>query len=272
MLWDLFLVNCKMPTICNLICGIVIFQLQMRFPCIKARTLFSFPHQLRMRFSSERNQIKVLSKAHKLALSEFKSHEHSRDWLERRESLQKVPNQKTLMNFSHLWTSHGFNLLLNCLFEYSHLNAETLLWKKTYTGAEIIERLIISFETGRAKSNFYWSIGKKIFSPLLFFDGALKQIKKIFELLRAQIVGKAQKNALTMFCGDRGKEKQWSYSVLMFVFRRRFEAFVGGVLNNWECWFRGKDNESYREKKRIERDLMGIELEKRREFDKLSII
>lgn len=35
----------------------------------------------------------------------------------------KVPT-KTLMNFSHLWTTHGFSLLLNCLFEYSHLNAE----------------------------------------------------------------------------------------------------------------------------------------------------
>lgn len=50
---------------------------------------------------------------------------------------------KTLMNFSHLWTSHGFNLLQNCLFEYSHSNAEPRC-SKTHNG-EINERLIISF-------------------------------------------------------------------------------------------------------------------------------
>ena len=38
---------------------------------------------------------------------------------------KEVPARKTLMNFSHLWTTHGFSLLLNCLFEYSHLNTET---------------------------------------------------------------------------------------------------------------------------------------------------
>lgn len=58
-------------------------------------------------------------------------------------------NEETLMNISHVWTSHGFNLLLNCLFEYSHLKAllRRATERKHIPG--IIERLINSFESAR---------------------------------------------------------------------------------------------------------------------------